>query len=604
MVGSIEATAQLVPMGGTPIAPGFPLAAEDGVSFTGFIPADPGTYTLEIVFTGVFGQRAERIFLGRWVSDAFTVARSDTVSPTFSRPIDTIGRPSDGGDEDGDGLGLLDELFWSADPASADSDGDGLVDGDDCDPADGALAFPIAGSGSIEDCDADGVLRPDIPYKAGGTDCDDRDPAIRPGAEDVCTDQIDQDCNPETCPIDDAVGPTITVLEPAPDETVGCHRRIRARITDESGISEQQTLFVDDQGVVEAIIPMRPDGADVFITNQLDLATSYWLEDGPQRFQIQAQDTKGNTSTVTRVMTLALEVPSVSVTPPAIGQLDLPLDVTVMASSSRGIASIALMRAPWPQSEDVVRSTEVEIGRATSSPATFRLDPAAIPEGRYAVYAVVTDTVGNQNKPATEFSATGGATDADFFCIFDSGSANVPVREVVVGTPQVEPGKEPATMRDHLDEAIQLAGQQDPNAQLVLVRGFGLEADGYIRLDQDPGEGKRWWYEFFNPTDRRHIEITWYSVDYDITNPEVVVTEDYPFDPEPIMNPQSLVDSDAAAAAYAAGGCPPLLGTGDDDIRYESDIPFTSNDIVRITQATTDWKATAIPPITEIFGCN
>ena len=217
-IGALEASAELVPEGATPLA-AIPLdAGEDGVSFTGFIAATRGTYTLEIMFTGVFTGGSERSFLGRWPSDTFTVAEGDTVSPIFSKPLDTIGRPGDGGDLDGDGLGLIDELLWGADRTRADSDSDGLRDGDDCDPIDPARAYPIVSGGSIEDCDGDGALRMDLTYKPGGTDCNDRDPAK------------------QICPIDDREGPSIAILDPMPDETVGCHRRIRAHITDPSGV--------------------------------------------------------------------------------------------------------------------------------------------------------------------------------------------------------------------------------------------------------------------------------------------------------------------------------------------------------------------------------
>jgi hypothetical protein len=99
----------------------------------------------------------------------------------------------------------------------------------------------------------------------------------------------------------------------------------------------------------------------------------------------------------------------------------------------------------------------------------------------------------------------------------------------------------------------------------------------------------------------RHVQVTWYSANYDIQNPEVEVTEDYAFTPDPIMaDPQDLVDSDAAAAAFAAAGCPALTGDMNDDIRWESDLPFTQNDIIRISVGDADWKATAVEPITEL----
>ncbi|MFT4621735.1 MAG: hypothetical protein ACI8PZ_000387 [Myxococcota bacterium] len=61
-----------------------------------------------------------------------------------------------------------------------DNDGDGLFD----------LGDP--------DCDADGDGWP--PPEKGGLDCDDTEARIHPGADDVCEDGIDQDCDGEDAP--------------------------------------------------------------------------------------------------------------------------------------------------------------------------------------------------------------------------------------------------------------------------------------------------------------------------------------------------------------------------------------------------------------------
>jgi hypothetical protein len=609
LITDLGATVELVPDGGEP---GDPIPLErgaDGVSFSGFIEAAPGRYTIEIAFTGLFAGRSDRIFLGRWVSDLFTVVEGSAASPTFTRPFDTIGRPSDGGDTDGDGLGLIDELFFGANPAMPDTDGDGVADGEDCDPTDATSTYRIIGT--LEDCDGDGVLRPILPYKAGGPDCDDRDPSVRPGATDVCDDRVDQDCNPETCPLDDTEGPSIAILDPRPSETVGCHRRVRARIADPAGVDVTEVLFVDGSTppVVAATIPMRPDGSDEYITNQFDIATSFWLEDGIQRYQVRARDARGNTSLAASDLVFALAVPAVTMTPPAVGSIAAPVDVGVTASSRFDIATIELMRAPWPAGGEVDRTQEAPIGSISGSEASFRLDPGALPNGRHAIYAVVTDVYGNRNKPSATFTPelAGGAlaTDADFLCIFASGDLNVPVREVIVGPTTIPPGNEPAKMRDHLDEAIALATQRDPNARLVEVRGWGIEPDGFIPLDQAAGgEGKWWRYEFFNMAAARHIEVTWYTATDSTSNPEVVVEENYAFTPDPIMNAAGLLDSDTVIAAYVADACPALTGSEADSIRYESDLPFSSADVVRVDVGMVTYKATAVAPLTEIWGCN
>ena len=82
-LSELGAQAELVPRGQDPL-PGVELErGDDDVSFSGFISAEPGDYTLEIVFAGVATGNATRGFLGRYVSDAFTVARGQSVSAAF-----------------------------------------------------------------------------------------------------------------------------------------------------------------------------------------------------------------------------------------------------------------------------------------------------------------------------------------------------------------------------------------------------------------------------------------------------------------------------------------------------------------------------------------
>ena len=67
-ISTLEASASLVRQGGEAGAP-LPLTrADDGVSFSGFVAAEPGVYTLEVVFTGSATVATGRLFLGRWLS--------------------------------------------------------------------------------------------------------------------------------------------------------------------------------------------------------------------------------------------------------------------------------------------------------------------------------------------------------------------------------------------------------------------------------------------------------------------------------------------------------------------------------------------------------
>ncbi|MBN2493341.1 MAG: thrombospondin type 3 repeat-containing protein [Deltaproteobacteria bacterium] len=93
-----------------------------------------------------------------------------------------------------------------------DVDGDGYTDedcgGTDCDDTDPTIhpgADEICGDGIDQDCDGE-----DLPcgcvtdadgdgyiseYDCGGPDCDDTDPAVHPGAQEICGDGVDQDCD-------------------------------------------------------------------------------------------------------------------------------------------------------------------------------------------------------------------------------------------------------------------------------------------------------------------------------------------------------------------------------------------------------------------------
>ncbi len=99
-----------------------------------------------------------------------------------------------------DALAALDGGGGGGDPVDADGDGwDDTVDCDDGDPAVNPGATEVCGDGIDNDCDGVDDACPPVDADGDGwddtVDCDDGDPGINPGAEDICGDGIDQDCS-------------------------------------------------------------------------------------------------------------------------------------------------------------------------------------------------------------------------------------------------------------------------------------------------------------------------------------------------------------------------------------------------------------------------
>ncbi|MBI2378393.1 MAG: hypothetical protein HYV07_30625 [Deltaproteobacteria bacterium] len=115
-------------------------------------------------------------------------------------------RCGDGRDQDCDGQ----DLMCAAPNPDADGDGHPRVDagGDDCDDTQAGVhpgASELCGDQVDQDCDGrdlscsaqsgDGDGDSYLSPEAGGSDCNDQDAAIYPGAEEICGDQRDQDCD-------------------------------------------------------------------------------------------------------------------------------------------------------------------------------------------------------------------------------------------------------------------------------------------------------------------------------------------------------------------------------------------------------------------------
>ena len=603
VIADLSAVAYAVPAGAGPTGPTGPNGAphslqrgDDGASFSGFVPLSAGDYTLEVVFFGVAG--GERVFVGRWGSDAFTVVTGQVASTAFRRPLDTIGRPEDRGDEDGDGLGLLDELVWGADPSNADSDGDQLADGEDCDPADGARAFAVLPGGSLEDCDADGVRRPDAPYPGrAGDDCDDRDPAVHPGATDPC-----RDCNPATCP---PSGPTFVSVTPPDGERIGCHALVRATITDDEGVVSVTVLMPDDPlPTGQRIVSMSRVEGDVFESAPFNaIASGFGLIPGPQSIVVRATDASGNTTEHRQTVHFAFDVPVVTrMVPDTLGWIRSPVTVELSATASAGIASVKLYAAARASALSFDHRSASLLGQSAGAEASIDIDPSAFESGDHLIYPVVEDAIGNALVPFSSISPIARMGDnqaqANYMCLGNDVLHWLPARIVTVG----ETPFRPTRMRERLEEAIRLAAAEDPAARLVTIIGNGLSADGTAGLDEAASYSHRWVYGFFNAASRVRLTVSWLTSAHNRSIPWVDPSAGNISAEDPIADPARLADSDVVAAAFATDpACAPLVGDGGDQMVYTF---AGGRDVVWISAAGGGyWRAEAYPPLTPTVVC-
>jgi hypothetical protein len=612
-VDDVTASAQLVPAGRAPLDP-VPLSpSDDDVSFSGFLAAAPGDYTLDIVFRGRPPGAPERVFLGRWTSDAFTVERGTIAQPVFRSPIDPIGRPEDGGDEDGDGLGLLDEYLWRADPAATDADGDGVRDGVDCSPGDPSEAGIIAAAGTIEDCDGDGFRRPDIPYLEGarqGLDCDDGDPAIRPGAEDVCDDAIDQDCNPATCPSEDVTPPAIGVPSPAPMRTVGCHQAIEVEIRDDVRVTHATIDYasLEPSGATATVAGAPGDRPDMWRFPPPNRVASGEapLRAGSRTVRVTAEDAAGNRASAGLVYTFDFARPEVTRLRPArVGRRDAPFRVEVEATAALGLARVELFAAPRGDGATYLVSRSASLGRRSSAPAAFDVDPGELEEGTWLLYPVVEDLAGNRLRPLPSALALPNArmeveTRVDHLCL-SSDPPRLPARVLTVdrSSPPGEVG-----WKSLLEAALAAAAAEDPALELVGITGFGVTGGGRVDLSDATSFTKRWIFGFRPPGSDRAFSMTWVTPALGPPNPVVDprgsgVTQD-----AALPNPRDLPDSPAVLSAFGqASRCPGLSGAEGDTVIYQ--VVQGTPQVYVISAEGGTWRAAFEPGggLRELFDC-
>lgn len=605
-ISDLEAGATLVQRSGTRANEQALSRAEDGVSFSGFVAAEPGEYVLEVVFRGRPSGGGPLGFLGRLTSDGFTVSKGAVATPTFSQPLDPIGSSADHGDDDGDGLGLLDELLVGSDPTRSDSDGDGIPDGQDCDPIAVGSSYSIVLGGDLRDCDGDGVARPDPPYGEPGTDCDDRDARIRPGLLDEdCSDGIDQDCNPATCPVDDREPPTLLSYGPAEGAVLGCHARFTAQITDNSTVASA-SVDLPPKGATPRSLLLTGLGQGRYLSPPLQQVL-FAEQDPEANFPVRyrAVDPSGLSSELAVNYRLGLTLPTITrFTPTALGEVTGPFTVQLEATSPRGVARISLVAVRRTAAGVYRLDQATTLGSARGGTLSVNVDPEMFGDGEVMLAPIVEDPIGNRLQPAlvtTPIAELGALTvPSDYGCLDTLEVPRVPVRVWTSAAGSYRP----TTMREHLDEARALAAATDPGAQFVKVIGFGLRPDGKIDLSDATSFSKRWEYGFYNPTTQRWVTITWFTPAFATQNPVIDADAGNVVEELPLLDGPGLLDSDQMASAYAGiAGCGTLTGDDDDTIIYHR-TDEAEGDTVYVSAMDLSWVGTPHLPITTIALCN
>jgi hypothetical protein len=174
----------------------------------------------------------ERLAYVGWVGLCVFVGCSLIVSPDTSELGKPMGPDAEAGAPDGDAAPDAsdgDSTTGDGDAQPPPEDGDaGCVPEqcpDDGDPCTRAICNPGCVNVPVNpDMDGDGYRRANSPVMGCGDDCDDTNPAINPGAAEICGDRIDQDCSGEdrACEGDSCAAtpiPSLTLTPTQPSDT-------------------------------------------------------------------------------------------------------------------------------------------------------------------------------------------------------------------------------------------------------------------------------------------------------------------------------------------------------------------------------------------------
>jgi hypothetical protein len=409
----------------------------------------------------------------------------------------------------------------------------------------------------------------------------------------------------------------ITQVTPGDGGSIGCHTRFSATVTGHYPISSVEAVFIDDPrttgagGARTLFLTRSSTGSDLFESAPINGAVSSILDpirSGHQRVSIRATDAHGGTSAQTLSIDVQLAVPNITqLSPSALGAVSSPVAVQVAATSTAGaIVSIHVAAVPQTAGQYML-SHAVDVGTIAGDHGSVMLDPTGFANGPYILYAAPMDAVGNALEPYDPIqilvSITPPLVRSDYGCRLSTDFPQMPVLPFSVGAQMTIYRK--TKMRDHLNEAIQLAHQADPNAQLTEVVGSGIAPDGTIDLSSPTDYQKEWVYGFYDSAGMgRFVAVTYWTPARGQMPPYVDPNAGNITNTDLIVNPTALPDSDVFTGVYGmTAGCMALTGNDSDAMVYSRDTTRNVDLVLLSSAGGTGMQFDSTMPNAPLLSC-
>ncbi len=264
------------------------------------------------------------------------------------------------------------------------------------------------------DLDQDGQNSVDSPV-APGLDCDDDDDQVMSGADEICGDAKDNDCDGEVDERDcaDLAPPTLRFLSPMNGDVVSGQVALRMQVDDDVGAV---LLKVYANGQELSSITLEPSPSR---TEEVSLDT-VTIPDGPVSLTIEATDLKGSTARAQIVVQVDNRTPpDVEINSPvADGYYGGYLTATASIADASRIATVA------------VELDGQTLSTLTAPPWSLRVETSSLAEGQHSLGFRAIDSQNNSTTSSVSFWVDNSGP----FVTFTAPTAGATVSGLVMGT--------------------------------------------------------------------------------------------------------------------------------------------------------------------------